>query len=163
MVEHFDFDRALLHGMLGFLLFAGALHVNLEDLVSLRWAIALFATVGVLISTLVVGLLMWGVFTLLGFPLRFIDCLLFGALISPTDPVAVLSLLKKIGAPKMLEVQIAGESLFNDGVGVVLFLGLLEIASGEVPFDLGRLSFLFAHEAVGGDCSEWRSAFWLIK
>ena len=99
VVEHFSFDQALLHGMLGFLLFAGALHINLEDLVRLRWAIAVLATVGVLISTLIVGLLMWGVFTLLGFPLRFIDCLLFGALISPTDPVAVLSLLKQIGAP----------------------------------------------------------------
>ena len=110
----------------------------------------MLATVGVLISTLIVGLLMWGVFTLLGFPLRFIDCLLFGALISPTDPVAVLSLLKQIGAPRTLEVQIAGESLFNDGVGVVLFMGLLEVASGEVAFDVGHLTFLFVREAAGG-------------
>ncbi len=150
IVEHFDFDQALLHGMLAFLLFAGALHIDLDDLIWLRWPIAILATVGVLISTAVVGLLMWGVFTLLGFPLRFIDCLLFGALISPTDPVAVLSLLKQIGAPKTLEVQIAGESLFNDGVGVVLFLGLLEIASGEVSFDAGHLAFLFIREAAGG-------------
>ena len=150
IVEYFDFDQAFLHGMLAFLLFAGALTINLDDLIWLRWPIAVLATVGVLISTLIVGLLMWGVFTLLGFPLRFIDCLLFGALISPTDPVAVLSLLKQIGAPKALEVQIAGESLFNDGVGVVLFLGLLEIASGEVAFDVGHLTLLFVREAAGG-------------
>ena len=122
--------------MLAFLLFAGALHINLDDLIWLRWPIAVLATAGVLLSTLIVGVLMWGVFPA-GFPLRFIDCLLFGALISPTDPVAVLSLLKQVGAPKTLEVQIAGESLFNDGVGVVLFMGLLEIGSGEVAFDMG--------------------------
>ena len=150
VVELFDFNQALLHGMLGFLLFAGALHINLDDLIWLRWPIAVLATVGVLLSTLIVGVLMWGVFALLGYPLRFIDCLLFGALISPTDPVAVLSLLKQIGAPKTLEVQIAGESLFNDGVGVVLFMGLLEVASGEVAFDVGHLAFLFVREAAGG-------------
>jgi CPA1 family monovalent cation:H+ antiporter len=150
VVELFDFNQALLHGMLAFLLFAGALHINLDDLIWLRWPIAVLATIGVLLSTLIVGVLMWGVFALLGFPLRFIDCLLFGALISPTDPVAVLSLLKQIGAPKTLEVQIAGESLFNDGVGVVLFMGLLEVASGGVAFDMGHLAFLFVREAAGG-------------
>src|SRR5271166_1204403 len=149
-VELFDFNQALLHGMLAFLLFAGALHVNLNDLNWLRWPIAVLATVGVLLSTLIVGVLMWGVFALLGFKLRFIDCLLFGALISPTDPIAVLSLLKKIGAPKTLEVQIAGESLFNDGIGVVLFMGLLEVATGENDFDVGHFAFLFIREAVGG-------------
>ena len=166
VVELFDFDQALLHGMLGFLLFAGALHINLDDLIWLRWPIAVLATVGVLLSTLIVGVLMWGVFALLGYPLRFIDCLLFGALISPTDPVAVLSLLKQIGAPKTLEVQIAGESLFNDGVGVVLFMGLLEVASGEVAFDVGHLAFLFVREAAGGavfGLAIGLLAYWMLK
>ncbi len=166
VVELFDFNQALLHGMLGFLLFAGALHINLDDLIWLRWPIAVLATVGVLLSTLIVGVLMWGVFALLGCPLRFIDCLLFGALISPTDPVAVLSLLKQIGAPKTLEVQIAGESLFNDGVGVVLFMGLLEVASGEVAFDVGHLAFLFIREAAGGavfGLAIGLLAYWMLK
>ena len=150
MIEQFDFNQVLLHGMLAFLLFAGALHIDLGDLARHKEPIALLATVGVLLSTLIVGVLMWGVFALLGFKLRFIDCLLFGALISPTDPIAVLSLLKKIGAPKTLEVQIAGESLFNDGIGVVLFMGLLEVATGGNDFDIGHFAFLFIREAVGG-------------
>ncbi|HWT78922.1 MAG TPA: sodium:proton antiporter [Candidatus Methylomirabilis sp.] len=150
VIEQFDFNQVLLHGMLAFLLFAGALHIDLGDLARHKEPIVLLATVGVLLSTLIVGVLMWGVFALLGFKLRFIDCLLFGALISPTDPIAVLSLLKKIGAPKTLEVQIAGESLFNDGIGVVLFMGLLEVATGENDFDVGHFAFLFIREAVGG-------------
>jgi monovalent cation:H+ antiporter, CPA1 family len=150
VIERFDFNQVLLHGMLAFLLFAGALHIDLGDLARHKEPIALLATVGVLLSTLIVGVLMWGVFALLGFKLRFIDCLLFGALISPTDPIAVLSLLKKIGAPKTLEVQIAGESLFNDGIGVVLFMGLLEVATGGNDFEIGHFAFLFMREAVGG-------------
>ncbi len=150
VIEQFDFNQVLLHGMLAFLLFAGALHIDLGDLARHKEPIAVLATVGVLLSTLIIGVLMWGVFALLGFNLRFIDCLLFGALISPTDPIAVLSLLKKIGAPKTLEVQIAGESLFNDGIGVVLFMGLLEVATGENTFDIGHFASLFIREALGG-------------
>ena len=100
IVEQFDFGQALLHGMLGFLLFAGALHVDLGDLARHRGPIAVLATVGVLLSTAIVGGLVWGMLALLGIPLRLIDCLLFGALISPTDPISVLGLLKQIGAPK---------------------------------------------------------------
>jgi monovalent cation:H+ antiporter, CPA1 family len=150
LAEQFDFNQVLLHGMLGFLLFAGALHIDVDDLTRHKGPIFLLATVGVLLSSLIVGLLSWGVFALLGFYLRFIDCLLFGALISPTDPIAVLGLLKQIGAPKTLEVQIAGESLFNDGVGVVLFMGLLEVATGGNDVDIGHLAFLFVREAAGG-------------
>ena len=109
---------------------------------------------------------MCGVFRLLGLPLRPIDCLLFGALISPTDPIAVLGLLKRIGAPKTLEVQIAGESLFNDGVGVVLFLGLLEVSAGGHPTDLGHFAALFLREAVGGAAfglAIGLLAYWLLK
>ena len=126
-------------------------HVDLGDLSRQKWPILLLATVGVVLSTLIVAVLMWGVFALLGFPLRFIDCLLFGALISPTDPIAVLGLLKKIGAPKMLEVQIAGESLFNDGVGVVLFMGLLEVAADGGHFDLGHLAYALRSRGTGRD------------
>ena len=150
VIEQFDFNQVLLHGMLAFLLFAGALHIDLGDLARHKEPIALLATVGVLLSTLIIGVLMWGVFAFLGFNLRFIDCLIFGHLISPTDPIAVLSLLKKIGAPKTLEVQIAGESLFNDGIGVVLFTGLLEVATGENTFGIEQFALLFIREAVGG-------------
>jgi monovalent cation:H+ antiporter, CPA1 family len=150
MVKQFDFGQALLHGMLGFLLFAGALHVDLGDLAQHKGPIAVLATVGVLLSTAIVGGLVWCMLALLGIPLRLIDCLLFGALISPTDPISVLGLLKQIGAPKSLEVQIAGESLFNDGVGVVLFSGLLELAVGGPGLDPGHFALLFGREAVGG-------------
>jgi CPA1 family monovalent cation:H+ antiporter len=145
-----DFNETLMHGMLGFLLFAGALHINLNDLAKQKWLIAGLASVGVAVSTLVVGTLAWGVFRLVGVDVRFIYCLLFGALISPTDPIAVMAILKQAGAPKGLEIKIAGESLFNDGVGVVIFLGIWEIATGEYGFDVGHLTALFLQEAVGG-------------
>lgn len=150
IVGSIDFNETLMHGMLGFLLFAGALHIKLEDLARQKWLIATLASVGVATSTVLVAALSWGVFQLVGIEVRFIYCLLFGALISPTDPIAVLSILKQAGAPKSLEIKIAGESLFNDGVGVVIFLGLLEIATGEYGFDVGHLTGLFLQEAVGG-------------
>lgn len=145
-----DFNETLMHGMLGFLLFAGALHINLGDLARQKWLIAALASAGVILSTVLVGLFAWCVLRLVGIEGRFIYCLLFGALISPTDPIAVLAILKRAGAPKGLEIKIAGESLFNDGVGVVVFLGLWEIATGEYGFDLGHLTALFFQEAVGG-------------
>lgn len=150
IVAGIDFNKTLMHGLLGFLLFAGALHINLNDLARQKWLIALLASIGVGISTVIVAVLAWLVFALIGIEVRFIYCLLFGALISPTDPIAVLSILKQAGAPKELEIKIAGESLFNDGVGVVIFLGLWEIAVGEHGFDPGHLSWLFAQEALGG-------------
>lgn len=150
IVESVDFDKTLMHGMLGFLLFAGALHINISDLREEKWVIASLASVGVLISTLLVAGLAWCVFKLLGIEVSPIYCLLFGALISPTDPIAVLAILKQAHAPKHLETKIAGESLFNDGVGVVIFLGILEIATGEHGFDLMHLTTLFLQEAVGG-------------
>jgi CPA1 family monovalent cation:H+ antiporter len=150
LAVQFDFNEALLHGMLGFLLFAGALHVDLNDLAEQKWPIAIMASAGVLTSTTIVGVLTWASFAWIGCPLRLIDCFLFGALISPTDPIAVLALLKRIGAPKRLEVQIAGESLFNDGVGVVVFLGLLEIDAAGGEISLGSVGWLFLREAGGG-------------
>ncbi len=149
-VEQLDFDDTLLHGMLAFLLFAGALHVNLEDLSSRKLTILLLATVGVFLSTMIVGTLTWFMLRLLDLHVDFLHCLLFGALISPTDPIAVLGLLKQIGAPKTLEVKFAGESLFNDGIAVVIFLGLLEVVRGGGEIELAHIGELFVKEALGG-------------
>ena len=152
MLDEIDFSQALMHGMLGFLLFAGALHVNLDDLAQQKWVIGLLATVGVVVSTFLVGGAMWLVLGGLGFELRFVHCLLFGALISPTDPIAVQGILKTAGAPKTLETKITGESLFNDGVGIVVFMVLLEIAFGpeHESVTAGHVALLFLEEAVGG-------------
>jgi CPA1 family monovalent cation:H+ antiporter len=150
IVGSLELDQVLLHGMLGFLLFAGALHIDLDELMQHKEPIAVLATLGVVLSTLIVAVLMWIFLAPLGISMRFADCLLFGALISPTDPVAVLGLLKKLGAPKALEIQIAGESLFNDGVGVVLFMGLLEYSTSAGDFNAGHLISLFVREAAGG-------------
>lgn len=128
LIGSIDFNESLMHGMLGYLLFAGALHVNLSDLRQHKLVIALLATVGVLITTFLVGSFAYGITQLLGIEVRFLHCLIFGSVIAPTDPIAVLSIVKKLGAPKSLETKIAGESLFNDGVGVVVFIALMGIA-----------------------------------
>jgi len=147
-----DFDETLLNGMLSFLLFAGALHVDLHGLRSRLAAITAMATIGVLLSTFVVGTLSWYLFGLIGLELPFIWALAFGALISPTDPVAVLGMLKTIRVPESVEAKIAGESLFNDGVGVVVFLIVVAIAAGGPGAEIGPLEVarLFAQEALGG-------------
>ena len=147
-VRDIDFHDTLMNGMLAFLLFAGALHVDLGDLREEGWAIGLMATVGVLISTAVVAL---GFSWLTGLP--FVLALVFGALISPTDPVAVLGILKTVQVPQALETRIAGESLFNDGVGVVVFLLVTALAFGTgegEPVGVGGALRLFLVEAVGG-------------
>ena len=148
-LNRIDFDELLLYGMLSFLLFAGALHIDLEALVERKWVIGSLATIGLVVSTLVVGTLVWLVLGWLGITLSWAYCLLFGALISPTDPIAVLSILRSARAPKSLEMKIAGESLFNDGVAVVLFLIILEIARGEAVTP-GHVGLLLVQEAVGG-------------
>ena len=149
-LRRIDFNRTLLHGMLAFLLFAGALHVNLNDLFDRKWTIGLLATGGVVVSTFLIGTASWWVLQVFGISLPFIYCLLLGALISPTDPIAVLGILKTAGAPKSLEIKIVGESLFNDGVGVVVFLALLDILTGAREPDAGHIGLLFVQEAVGG-------------
>jgi CPA1 family monovalent cation:H+ antiporter len=156
-VGQIDFDQTLMHGLLCFLLFAGALHVDLEGLVNHRWTIAALSTIGVLLSVVVVGVLTWAVFELIGLHQRLLVCLTFGALISPTDPIAVMGLLKELHAPRSLEAQIAGESLFNDGVGVVVFLALASMAdlsgaanAGAFPVDLEALGIFAVREVVGG-------------
>ena len=120
LLDSIDFNETLLHGMLSFLLFAGALHVNLTDLARQKYIIGSLATVGVVGSTFIMGYTSWWVLGGLGIELPFIYCLLFGALISPTDPIAVMGILKKAGVPESLETKITGESLFNDGVAVVV-------------------------------------------
>ncbi|MFT7032495.1 MAG: CPA1 family monovalent cation:H+ antiporter [Cyclobacteriaceae bacterium] len=128
IIEAFDFKEVLLNVMLNFLLFAGALSVNLKTLLDQKIPVIVLATFGTIMSTFIVGGLMYYAFRLTGKEVDFIYCLLFGALISPTDPIAVLALVKKFGLVKSLEIKIAGESLFNDGVGVVIFLTILGIA-----------------------------------
>lgn len=153
MLESIDFDETLLHGMLGYLLFAGALHINLDDLARHKLVIGTLASIGIVISTVLVGGATWCILRLVGMPVDLIYCLLFGALISPTDPIAVLGILKSLAAPKDLETKIAGESLFNDGVGVVVFLALLGFAGaghGEEPVGLASVAMLFLKEVVGG-------------
>lgn len=150
LVTRIDLNQAFLQGMLGFMLFAGSLHIKLDELASRKWTVLVLSTVGVLISTAVVGLLAWAILNTAGIPARPIYCLLFGALISPTDPIAVMAILRQAGVPKDMEIKIAGESLFNDGVGVVVFLGLLEIATGAVEPDAVHIAKLFLWEAVGG-------------
>ncbi|MEZ5041986.1 MAG: sodium:proton antiporter [Saprospiraceae bacterium] len=151
LISEIDFERVLMEGMLSFLLFAGALHVDFEQLKQQRWPIILFATLGVLASTFLVGGLMYLVLPLIGLPMAFIHCLLFGALISPTDPIAVLGILKKAGVPKKLEIKIVGESLFNDGIGVVVFLTIFQLAqAGSGEIHLGEVAFVFLEEVGGG-------------
>lgn len=161
ILDAVDFDDTLLKIMLGYLLFAGALHVNLNDLRSQKRVIGILATIGVLVTTLLTGTIMFYLLQIFGIHqsdgsnVPFIYCLLFGALVAPTDPVAVLGILKTAGAPKSLETKITGESLFNDGVGVVVFLFVLELAreqlaTGTVHLDLAKAGELFVVEVGGG-------------
>ena len=150
LLESIDFNQLVLHGILGALLFAGSLHINLEDLAEQKWIITLLASVGVVLSTTIVAGLMFFVLGWLGIGIPFIYCLIFGALISPTDPIAVMAILKTVGAPKALETKIAGESLFNDGVAVVIFIVLLDIAIGTHEPSFVSITVLFLKEAVGG-------------
>lgn len=150
VVGEADLGQTLLNGLLSFLLFAGALHVNLEELADQKWLVALLATLGVVLTTFLVGGAMWYVLEWLDTPLPFIYCLLFGAVIAPTDPVAVMAILKSVDASESLTTKIAGESLFNDGVAVVMFIAILGIASGEREATFGSIGLLFLEEAVGG-------------
>jgi CPA1 family monovalent cation:H+ antiporter len=150
LINSIDFNKTLMSGMLSFLLFAGALHVNIDDLIKQKWIILLMATVGVIGSTFLIGGIIFYTFNGLGIYIPFIYALLFGSLISPTDPIAVLGILKQVGAPKSLETKMAGESLFNDGVGVVVFSVILSIALGQSDVSAGQILFLFFEEAIGG-------------
>lgn len=154
IIVNADFKTLLLNGILSFLLFAGALHVNLAALTKEKKTIFLFATLGVLISTCIVGSLTFFGAQLIGLELPFLHALLFGALISPTDPIAVMAILKEANIAESLGIKIEGESLFNDGIGVVVFSGILLIAAatGELSnTEIGtEIGLLFLEEAVGG-------------
>jgi CPA1 family monovalent cation:H+ antiporter len=144
-----DFSTTVLDGMLSFLLFAGALFVNLEELARRKWLVGFLATFGVLLSTVLVGTAAWWLLGLLSLDVPLIWCLVFGALIAPTDPIAVLGILKTAGVPRSLETKIVGESLFNDGVAVVVFLVLVQVATtGEAS--VTGVTGLFLQEALGG-------------
>ena len=149
-VAGIDLDRALLDSMLSFLLFAGALHVDLGELEKRKWAIGFLASAGVIISAAIAGGALWWIFRAVGHPIPLIWCLLFGALISPTDPIAVLAVLKSAKAEKSLQIKMAGESLLNDGFGIVLFVLFLGIALGGEKATFGSVALLFAREAIGG-------------
>ena len=149
-VNAMEFDTTLLNGILGAMLFAGALHVDLHQLRAQMRLILILSTVGVIVSTLLVGTGALWITSLLGTPVPFIWCLVFGALISPTDPIAVGAILRSAGVPKSLEVTITGESLFNDGVGVVVFVVLLGIAAGGDTMSASHIAEIFAVEAIGG-------------
>jgi CPA1 family monovalent cation:H+ antiporter len=149
-LENLDFEELLLESMLSFMLFAGAIHIKYKDLRIEKLSIILFSTVSVLISTFVVGFAAFYLLNMFGIEIQLIHALLFGALISPTDPIAVLSILKTAGVSKSLETKIAGESLFNDGVAVVVFITILKLAQPGAAVDVGSIMMLFGQEAVGG-------------
>jgi len=150
IVSQIEFDNTLLNGMLGFLLFAGAMHINLNELLARKWTIGLLASVGMITSMFLVGAGAYYLFQLFGYSVPFIYCLLFGSLISPTDPIAVMGILKTAGASKSLEIKIAGESLFNDGVAIVVFLAIFGMAVNGEAFDAQHIAVLFVQEAFGG-------------
>jgi len=153
LIGSIDFNKTLLDGMLGALLFAGSMQVSLSDLRREAWVVGVLATVGLVASTLIVGGIMWYVLQWLGVGIPLIYCLVFGSLISPTDPVAVLAILRRAGVPKELETQFTGESLFNDAVAIVLFLVLLNAATsapGSGALEPAHIALLFVEEAIGG-------------
>tara|TARA_B100002051_G_scaffold273126_1_gene311277 strand:+ start:236 stop:1498 length:1263 start_codon:yes stop_codon:yes gene_type:complete len=155
MIQNVNFEKTLMQGMLSFLLFAGALHVNINDLAKQKWIILVLATIGVVSSTLLIGFITYFIITsfniFVGSHELLIYCMLFGALISPTDPISVLGILKEAKAPKTLETKITGESLFNDGVGVVVFMVIVQMLP-DAGGSHGEVSpaILFIQEAIGG-------------
>lgn len=149
VLTNLHFSQTLIGGMLSFLLFAGSLHVNLKELHKQKWVVFVLAVLGTLASTFIVGFLMYYVFHLFHLPVPWVYCFLFGALISPTDPIAVMAMLKNAHAPQELQIKIAGESLFNDGVGIVIFLTILQLVT-QSDIAYSHVVGLFFREAFGG-------------
>lgn len=156
ILRHINFHDFLMNIILGFLLFAGALHINLKALKQEKWSVFLFAVFGTATSTLFIGFAGFYIFQLLGFTIPLLYCLLFGSLISPTDPIAVLSIFKNYNIDKSLSIKIEGESLFNDGIGIVFFLTILSIIQADGQnFSFTSTALLFAREAIGGIFYGW--------
>ncbi|HEY2395764.1 MAG TPA: sodium:proton antiporter [Rudaea sp.] len=155
LIASIDFSTLLMQGMLSLLLFAGALHIDVGELRAYWWQVGVLALIGTVISALVIGGALWCFLPLLGLDLPWLYCLMFGALISPTDPIAVIGILKSAGAPKSLEVVISSESLFNDGVGVVMFLLVLGMLTAGGTPTFGDAALLLAREAGGGIAFGW--------
>lgn len=149
-IESIDFKTLLLQGVLGFLLFAGGIGINLSELREQKWEIFTLATFATFLSTFLIATGLWCVCYLLGFSIPYLYCLLFGALISPTDPIAVLAIVKKLKAPKQIAVQVEGESLFNDGVGLVIFVALFTATFSGEPITPMYICELFLFDALGG-------------
>ncbi|MCB9314928.1 MAG: sodium:proton antiporter [Lewinellaceae bacterium] len=150
LMSGIDFSKLLMEVMLGFMLFAGAIHIRLEELKKVKLAVILFSTISVVLSTFIVGTGAYYLLGWFGMPMPYLYCLLFGSLISPTDPIAVLGILKQARIDKALEMKIAGESLFNDGVAVVVFLTILEVAMHPEAMEWTDVGVLFLREAGGG-------------
>ncbi len=165
-VQGIDFNKILMEGLLSFLLFAGSLHVNINDLLEKKWEVGIFATAGTICSTIIIGSASWLLLKVMGLNVPLVYCLVFGALISPTDPISVLGILRKANAPKSLEAKITGESLFNDGIGVVIFIVLLGIATGGHEATLNGVVLFFIEEGVGGilyGLLLGLLAYWILK
>lgn len=151
LLKEVDFTEVLMGSMLNFLLFAGAIHINLSDLREQKASVIIFSSVSVVISTFAIGSILFYALPYLSINMPLLYCLLFGALISPTDPIAVLGILKEAKVPKSLETKVAGESLFNDGVAVVVFIVILKLTQGdEIDITFGYITWLFVKEALGG-------------
>ncbi len=150
VLRQIPFHDLLINGMLSFLLFAGSLRIDIAYLKDQKWEIAVLALIGTIVSTLLVAVLIYYILPLFGVALNFIYCLLFGALISPTDPIAVIATFKELGAPKGLSVIVEGESLFNDGVAIVIFLTIYQLAFNGHQVTWQATSLLFLRQAVGG-------------
>lgn len=150
LLERVDFHGVLMNGMLSFLLFAGALHIDLNHLRKQKWEIGVLATLSTICSAIIIAFAINTTLGWLGTPLNYTYCLLFGALISPTDPIAVLATFKQLNAPKQLDISVAGESLFNDGVGIVMFLSIYSLAFSGHTLTISNVAWLFFTQAIGG-------------
>jgi CPA1 family monovalent cation:H+ antiporter len=161
-----NFHDLLINGMLSFLLFAGALNIDINELRNQKWEIGILATAGTIASTLLVGISSYYLLHVLGFQIPFAYTMLFGALISPTDPIAVLSIFKRMKAPRKLSIKVEAESLFNDGVGIVIFLSIYQLIFTHTPITFASLSILFLKQAAGGiifGTGLGLLAYWLMK